>query len=61
MLKREEYDELMRYLQPVFKRIWEHENNERKKEGKSLDAFQFGFPINTIWHYKTGKTMRSSI
>ena len=55
MLKREEYDELMRYLQPVFKRIWEHENNERKKEGKSLDAFQFGFPINTIWHYKTGE------
>ena len=51
MLDRQEYDDLMSYLKPVFKKIWAHENDERQKVGKSLDAFQFGFPINNIWLY----------
>ena len=54
MIDRQEYDDLMNYLQPVFRRIWEHENDDRKKRGKSLDMFQYGFPINEIYHYKTG-------
>ena len=53
MLDRQEYDDLMSYLKPVFKKIWAHENDERQKVGKSLDAFQFGFPINNIWLYLT--------
>lgn len=55
MLDRQEYDDLMSYLKPVFKKIWAHENDERQKVGKSLDAFQFGFPINNIWLYLTEK------
>ena len=55
MLDRQEYDDLMSYLKPVFKKIWAHENDERQKVGKSLDAFQFGFPINNIWLFLTGK------
>ena len=54
MIDRQEYDDLMNYLQPVFRRIWEHENEERYKRGESLDAFQFGFAINEIFHYQTG-------
>lgn len=53
MIDRQEYDDLMNCLQPVFRRIWEHENNERKKRGKSLDMYQNGFPINEIYHCKT--------
>lgn len=53
-IDRQEYDDLMNYLQSVFLRSWEHENEERKKSGKSLDMFQFGFPINEIYHYQTG-------
>lgn len=53
-IDRKEYDDLMNHLQPVFKRVWEHENEERKKRGKSLDMFQFGFPINEIYKYQTG-------
>ena len=55
MLERQEYDELMAYLQPIFSNIWNHENEERHKKGKSLDAFQYGFPINEIYHYQTGE------
>lgn len=55
MLDRQEYDDLMSYLKPVFKKIWAHENDERQKVGKSLNAFQFGFPINNIWLYLTEK------
>lgn len=55
LLAKQEYDELMAYLKPIFWKIWNHENNERKKVGKSLDAFQFGFPINNIWLYLTEK------
>lgn len=53
-IDRKEYDDLMNHLQPVFKSIWEHENEERKKRGKSLDMFQFGFTINEIYKYQTG-------
>ena len=53
-IDRQEYDDLMNYLQPTFRKIWEHENEERHKRGESLDAFQFGFPINEICHYQTG-------
>lgn len=53
-IDRQEYDDLMNHLQSVFLRIWEHENEERKKSGKGLDMFQFGFPINEIYHYQTG-------
>ena len=59
MLDRQEYDELMSYLKPVFKKIWAHENDERQKVGKSLDAFQFGFPFNNIWLYLTEKMEKS--
>lgn len=38
-IDRQEYDDLMNHLQSVFLRIWEHENEERKKSGKSLDMF----------------------
>lgn len=55
LLAKQEYDELMAYLKPIFWKIWNHENNERQKVGKSLDAFQFGFPINNIWLYLTEK------
>lgn len=50
---RQEYDDLMNYLQPIFRKIWEHENEERNKVGKTLDAFQFGFSIYDCIHYKT--------
>lgn len=52
-IDRQEYDDLMNYLQPIFRKIWEHENEERNKVGKTLDAFQFGFPIYDCIHYKT--------
>ena len=52
-INRQEYDDLMNYLQPIFRKIWEHENEERNKVGKTLDAFQFGFPIYDCIHYKT--------
>lgn len=55
MLDKQEYDDLMNYLKPIFKKIWEHEDEERQKKGNSLDAFQYGYPINAIWHYQTGK------
>lgn len=61
MLDRQEYDDLMSYLKPVFKKIWAHENDERQKVGKSSDAFQFGFPINNIWLYLTEKMEKSFI
>lgn len=50
-IDRQEYDDLMNYLQPIFRKIWEHENEERHKRGENLDAFQFGFPITEIYHY----------
>ena len=53
-IDRKEYDDLMNHLQPLFKRIWEHEDEERKKRGKSLKMFQFGFPIDNIYKYQTG-------
>lgn len=59
LLAKQEYDELMAYLKPIFWKIWNHENNERQKVGKSLDAFQFGFPINNIWLYLTEKMEKS--
>lgn len=52
-IDRQEYDDLMNYLQQIFQKIWEHENEERNKVGKTLDAFQFGFPISNCIHYKT--------
>ena len=33
MLDRQEYDDLMSYLKPVFKKIWAHENDERQNSG----------------------------
>ena len=47
----EEYDDLMAFLAPKFKIIWEHENEERAKVGKSLDYFQFGFSKFDCFHY----------
>lgn len=52
-IDRQEYDDLMNYLWPIFRKIWEHENEERNKVGKTLDAFQFGFSIYDCIHYKT--------
>ena len=52
-IDRQEYDNLMKYLQPIFRKIWEHENEQRNKVGKALDVFQFGFPICNCIHYKT--------
>lgn len=60
-IDRQKYDDLMNYLQPIFRKIWEHENEERNKVGKTLDAFQFGFPISNCIHYKTGNVMRNFI
>lgn len=48
----EEYDALMSFLQPKFKALWAHENEERKKRGQEeLNMFQFGFSILDICHY----------
>ena len=53
-IDRQEYDDLMNYLQPIFRKIWVHENEERNTVGKTLDAFQFGFSIYDCIHYNNG-------
>ena len=53
VITKQEYTELMEFLEPHLKALWDHENNERIKKGKEkLNAFQFGFSIVDIYHYK---------
>ena len=52
-IDRQEYDNLMKYLQPIFRKIWEHENEQRNKVGKALNVFQFRYPICNCIRYKT--------
>ena len=52
IISNQEYDDLMAFMEPKLKTLWEHENNEREKQGrKPLDMFQFGFSILDINHY----------
>lgn len=52
LISKQEYDELMKFMQPKLRSLWNHENNERKKQGKEpLNVFQFGFSIMDIDHY----------
>ncbi|MBQ3609055.1 MAG: hypothetical protein IJO27_02335 [Bacilli bacterium] len=51
-ISREEYDNLMAFMEPRIMSLWEHENNERNKQNRTpLDMFQIGFSINDIYHY----------
>ena len=52
IISNQEYDDLMAFMKPKLQSLWEHENIERKKQGRNtLDMFQFGFSILDINHY----------
>lgn len=51
LISYQEYDNLMSFMQPKLKALWEHENSERPEE-RQLHAFQFGFSIMDIFHYR---------
>lgn len=51
LISREEYDSLMSFMNPKLKALWEVENKERS-EDRQLNAFQFGFSIMDIFHYR---------
>ena len=47
-----EYNALMNFMESKLKSLWNHENEEREKQGKELiNVFQFGFSILDINHY----------
>ena len=51
-ISNQEYDDLMAFMKPKLQSLWEHENNEREKQGRdALNMFQFGFSILDINHY----------
>lgn len=53
VITKQEYAELMEFLEPHLKALWDHENKERIKKGKEvLNVFQFGFSILDIYPYK---------
>lgn len=53
VITKQEYAELMRFLKPHLKALWDHENKERFKQGRDpLNVFQFGFSIMDIYNYK---------
>lgn len=53
VIRKQEYAELMEFLEPHLKALWDHENKERIKKGKEvLNVFQFGFSILDIYPYK---------
>ena len=47
----EEKLDLEKFLEPHLKAIWEHKNSERSEDDK-IDAFQFGFNLLDIFHYR---------
>ena len=52
IISNQEYDDLMAFMKPKLQSLWEHENNEREKQGRdALNMFQFGFSILDINHY----------
>lgn len=36
LISKQEYDELMKFMQPKLRSLWNHENNERKNKVKNL-------------------------
>ena len=53
VISKQEYTELMEFIEPHLKDLWNHENKERiKQEKEPLNIFQFGFSIVDIYNYK---------
>lgn len=51
LISHEVYDSHMSFMQPKLKTLWNHENKRKPKE-RQLHAFQFGFSIMDIFHYR---------
>ncbi len=57
VITKQEYTELMEFLEPHLKALWDHENKERIKKGEvPLTFFQFGFSIIDIYPYRIDDT-----
>ncbi len=57
VITKQEYTELMEFLEPHLKALWDHENKERIKKGEApLTFFQFGFSIIDIYPYRIDDT-----
>ena len=53
VITKQQHSELMEFLEPHLKSLWELENREREKQEKDqLEMFQFGFSIYDIFPYK---------